>query len=188
MRRASATGRDGAVRFVAQNCGGAERTNWDACRRTVRASAGAAGRACWRWSRAAIARAARRPSKAPPSASSAALDVCAEGGGRIRADTCARTARSPALDNQVRETLVAESANVSDAGAQMLVQNQNRWREAARVSCGIIDPDAAPDADAAALPRKRVPRPRSRRAEHRAGGRRLHLPAHGIGRRDAGDG
>jgi hypothetical protein len=76
---------------------------------------------------------------------SAALDVCAEGGGGFAQRVCQNGALA-ALDNQVRETLVAESANISDAGAQLLVQNQNRWREAARVTCGILDPDAQPDA------------------------------------------
>lgn len=76
---------------------------------------------------------------------SAALDVCAEGGSDFAQNVC-ENAPLAALDNQVRETLVAESAAISDAGAQLLVQNQNRWREAARISCGIVDPDAAPDA------------------------------------------
>jgi len=52
-----------------------------------------------------------------------------------------------ALDTQVSQTLVAESANVSDAGAQMLVQNQRRWREAQRVACGVVDAETAPTAE-----------------------------------------
>jgi hypothetical protein len=75
----------------------------------------------------------------------AALDVCAEGSSDFAQNVCENTALA-ALDNQVRQTLVAESAAISDAGAQLLVQNQNRWREAARVSCGIIDAEATPDA------------------------------------------
>lgn len=72
---------------------------------------------------------------------SAALDVCAEGRGGFAQSVCEnRTLAS--LDNQIRETLVAESAEVSDAGAQMLVQNQNRWRAAQRVVCGVVDPEA----------------------------------------------
>jgi Protein of unknown function (DUF3298) len=37
----------------------------------------------------------------------------------------------------VREALVAEAAQISDAGAQLLVRNQSRWLEARRISCGI---------------------------------------------------
>ncbi|OQW61426.1 MAG: hypothetical protein A4S17_09600 [Proteobacteria bacterium HN_bin10] len=73
----------------------------------------------------------------------AALDVCGEDAGAFAQNVCGNRALAQ-LDNQVREALVAESASVSDAGAQLLVQNQNRWREAARVSCRIVDPDAAP--------------------------------------------
>lgn len=73
------------------------------------------------------------------------LDVCSEGGGEFAQRVCANRPLAE-LDGQVRATLVAESANISDAGAQLLVQNQNRWRDAARVSCGIIDEAAQPDA------------------------------------------
>jgi len=44
-----------------------------------------------------------------------------------------------ALDGQIREALVAEAASVSDAGAQMLAQGQQRWLEAQRVACGVLD-------------------------------------------------
>ena len=74
---------------------------------------------------------------------SAALDVCAEGRDAFAQNVCANRALA-GLDNQVRDALVAQAAEVSDAGAAMLVQHQNRWREAARVSCGVIDPDAQP--------------------------------------------
>jgi uncharacterized protein len=77
---------------------------------------------------------------------SAALDVCADGRGAFAQNVCANRALA-GLDNQVREALVAEAAEVSDAGAAMLVQHQNRWREAARVSCGVIDADAQPSAE-----------------------------------------
>ncbi|MEQ1820728.1 MAG: hypothetical protein ABL871_19160, partial [Terricaulis sp.] len=75
----------------------------------------------------------------------AQLDVCGEGSGEFAQRVCANRPLAE-LDGQVRATLVAESANISDAGAQLLVQNQNRWRNAARVSCGIIDEAAQPDA------------------------------------------
>jgi hypothetical protein len=77
---------------------------------------------------------------------SAALDPCAEGGDGFARHVCENRALA-AIDSQVRDALVAESANVSDAGAQLLVQNQNRWREAARIMCGMVDPAAAPTAD-----------------------------------------
>src|SRR5262245_41068152 len=67
-----------------------------------------------------------------------ALDVCGEGGGEFAQHVCDNRPLAE-LDGQVRATLVAESAEISDAGAQLLVQNQNRWRNAARVSCGIAD-------------------------------------------------
>jgi hypothetical protein len=73
---------------------------------------------------------------------SAALDVCSQSGEFAHRVCQNRVLAS--LDNQVRETLVAESAAVSDAGAQLLVQNQNRWREAARVSCGVFEEETAP--------------------------------------------
>jgi hypothetical protein len=72
---------------------------------------------------------------------SAALDVCAEGRGEFAQNVCQNRALAT-LDNEIRETLVAESADVSDAGAQMLVQNQNRWRDAQRIACGILDSEA----------------------------------------------
>lgn len=76
----------------------------------------------------------------------AALDTCAEARNGFAQSVCANRALAT-LDTEIRETLVAESASVSDAGAQMLVQNQRRWRDAARISCGIIDPATAPTAE-----------------------------------------
>jgi hypothetical protein len=76
----------------------------------------------------------------------AALDVCAEGAGDQFAQNVCANRPLAELDGQVREALVAQSAAISDAGATLLVQNQNRWRAAARVSCGIVDPEAQPDA------------------------------------------
>jgi len=77
----------------------------------------------------------------------AALDICADdGSGAFAQSVCGNTALA-ALDGQIRETLVAESAAVSDAGAQMLVQNQQRWREAARVECGLLDAETAPTSE-----------------------------------------
>lgn len=77
---------------------------------------------------------------------SAALDACAENSDEFARSVCANETLST-LDNEVRETLVAESAAVSDAGAQLLVQNQRRWRQAARVSCGLLDAETQPTAE-----------------------------------------
>jgi hypothetical protein len=67
---------------------------------------------------------------------SAGLDVCAPGRDEFAQRVCQNRVLA-SLDNQVRETLVAESAAVSDAGAELMVQNQTRWREAQRITCGI---------------------------------------------------
>jgi hypothetical protein len=68
----------------------------------------------------------------------AELDMCGEEhqAAGFAQNVCANRPLA-ALDTQIREALVAESAAVSDAGAQMLVQNQRRWREAVRLSCGV---------------------------------------------------
>jgi hypothetical protein len=71
----------------------------------------------------------------------AELDICGEDAAGFAQNVCANGALA-ALDTQIREALVAESGAVSDAGAQMLVQNQRRWREATQLSCGVSD--AAP--------------------------------------------
>jgi len=76
---------------------------------------------------------------------SEALDPCAEDDGFAQ-QVCQNQTLS-AIDSEVRDLLVAESAEISDAGARLLVQNQNRWREAARILCGIADARAAPTAD-----------------------------------------
>lgn len=77
---------------------------------------------------------------------STALDSCAEGRGEFAQSVCRNEALA-GIDGQIRETLVAEAANVSDAGARMLVQNQQRWLEAQRVACGILDPETPPTAE-----------------------------------------
>lgn len=77
---------------------------------------------------------------------SAGLDVCARESDAFAAQVCGNRALV-GLDNQVRETLVAESASVSDAGATLLVQNQTRWRDAQRISCGLLDAETAPTAE-----------------------------------------
>jgi hypothetical protein len=76
----------------------------------------------------------------------AGLDVCAREDDAFAHQVCENRALA-GLEGQVRETLVAEAADVSDAGAALLVENQNRWRAAQRVACGVIDPAAAPNAE-----------------------------------------
>lgn len=71
---------------------------------------------------------------------SAALDVCSSET-ELSQYVCGDGALAD-LDGQIREALVAESAEISDAGAQLLVQNQNRWREAQRISCGVLDAES----------------------------------------------
>jgi hypothetical protein len=75
-----------------------------------------------------------------------ALDACADARSGFAQSVCSnRTLAS--LDSAARDTLVAESAAISDAGAALLVQNQNRWRESARVICGVLDAESAPNAE-----------------------------------------
>ncbi|MEJ0058653.1 MAG: hypothetical protein WDM79_03250 [Terricaulis sp.] len=74
-----------------------------------------------------------------------ALDPCAEGSG-ADASLCGNRTLA-ALDAQIRDALVAEAASVSESGAQLLVQNQQRWRQAQRVACGVTDEAATPDAE-----------------------------------------
>jgi hypothetical protein len=68
------------------------------------------------------------------------LTVCPEGSEGFPETLCKNEALA-ALGADVSETLVAEAAGVSDAGAQLLVQGQQRWLEAQRVACGVIDPE-----------------------------------------------
>lgn len=68
----------------------------------------------------------------------AALDTCAQNHAAFARTLCASPALA-ALDTQVQRAFVAASANVSDAGAQLLVRNEARWLEAQRIGCGIGD-------------------------------------------------
>ncbi|MCR6645030.1 MAG: DUF3298 and DUF4163 domain-containing protein [Terricaulis sp.] len=74
---------------------------------------------------------------------SAALDVCDARGEGFARRIC-ENRQLAEIDGEIRETLVAGAASVSDAGAQLLVQNQTRWRDVARVSCGLLDLETAP--------------------------------------------
>jgi hypothetical protein len=83
---------------------------------------------------------------APQERIAAELDPCARRDDAFAQSVCANQALST-LDGQIRETLVAEASSVSEAGAELLIRNQERWRDVQRVACGIIDPDAQPDAE-----------------------------------------
>jgi len=78
----------------------------------------------------------------------AGLAACAGGdaGGAFSAALCGNQ-QLAALDGQVREALTAEAASVSESGMQMLAQGQQRWLEAQRVACGVIDPETPLTAD-----------------------------------------
>lgn len=94
----------------------------------------------------ALSACGQRPEPAAPSPEGggleAALNPCAGEVAGFNRALC-ETESLAALDGRIRETLVAEAASVSDEGARLIVQNQQRWLAAQRVACGIIDPDAA---------------------------------------------
>lgn len=75
-----------------------------------------------------------------------ALNPCEDNRSGAARRICQDQALS-ALDTQVSQTLVAESASISDVGAEMLVQNQRRWRDAQLIACGVIDTESEPSAD-----------------------------------------
>jgi hypothetical protein len=83
---------------------------------------------------------------APQERIAAELDPCAQRADAFAQSVCSNQALS-SLDGEIRETLVAEAASVSEAGAELLIRNQARWRDAQRITCGIIDPEAQPDAE-----------------------------------------
>ncbi|MBS0386152.1 MAG: DUF3298 domain-containing protein [Proteobacteria bacterium] len=78
----------------------------------------------------------------------AALDTCAQDRTGFARAVCASSTLA-GLDRQVQRALVAASANVSDAGAQLLVRNEARWLEAQRIGCGageaatVLSPEQA---------------------------------------------
>lgn len=76
----------------------------------------------------------------------AALDACTQARDAFSQSVCANRGLTT-LDGQISRALVEQSANISDAGAQMLVRNQARWREAQRIGCGIASVRTAPTAD-----------------------------------------
>jgi len=75
----------------------------------------------------------------------AALDPC-EGQGPAERMLCGNE-KLAALDARIRTAMVAEAGEVSEAGRRTIVENHQRWLQAQRTACGVIDPDAAPTAD-----------------------------------------
>ncbi|MES1198823.1 MAG: RsiV family protein [Pseudomonadota bacterium] len=71
------------------------------------------------------------------------LDPCTDNRPGFAHNLCS-TASLASLDTQIRNSLQTQATNLSNAGAQMLVQNQQRWREAQRLSCGVLDAVAVP--------------------------------------------
>jgi hypothetical protein len=67
---------------------------------------------------------------------SAALNICDRPHGGFVQSVCGDHALA-AIETQMRSLLAGEAADISDAGAQLLVENQARWREAQRIGCGI---------------------------------------------------
>src|SRR6185312_12008841 len=68
----------------------------------------------------------------------AALDTCAQNHTGFARNVCgSRTLAN--LNTQVQRTLVSAAGHVSDAGAQMLVNNEARWLEAQRVGCAVAE-------------------------------------------------
>ena len=177
-----AMGRDVRGAFVAQKCGGGGRgrgtyvgAQLEHCRRGV----------CLRRSlRATITPVARRPIKARPNASLRSLTSAAQRGGEFAQHVCGNRPLA-ALDGQCARRWW-RNPPISPTPAR------NCWcrtkiagarRNASAAASSMRPPRRR---HAATLSRERIPRPRSRRAERRAGARRLHLPAHGVGRCGAG--
>jgi hypothetical protein len=84
------------------------------------------------------------PARAEGAEIEQALDPCAAGNGAD--ETLCANRPLAALDAQIREALVAEAASVSEDGAQLLVQNEQRWRQAQQIACGVVG-EAAPSAE-----------------------------------------
>ncbi|MES1158976.1 MAG: DUF3298 domain-containing protein [Terricaulis silvestris] len=64
------------------------------------------------------------------------LDPCADRNDQFAQNLCKNHGLA-AIDSQIRSDLQEQAQAVSAQGAQMLVQNQERWRQARRVVCGV---------------------------------------------------
>ena len=91
----------------------------------------------------------------PVAETAAALNPCDDGGDAFARAVCANP-QLAALEGELRAALAREAADVSEAGRQALVESQQRWLQAQRTACGIIDPDAAPSAVEIACLRARL--------------------------------
>lgn len=81
----------------------------------------------------------------PPVEIAAAMDPCATEGPVAR--TLCGNEKLSALDRRIREAMAADAGDISEGARQTIVQNQQRWLQAQRTACGMIDPDAAPTED-----------------------------------------
>lgn len=84
--------------------------------------------------------------RTPPAEVAAALDPCAGRSNAFDQALCQNQSLA-ALNTEISEALVAEAASVSEDGADVLVQNQRRWRAAQRIACGLLDDETAPTAE-----------------------------------------
>lgn len=65
-----------------------------------------------------------------------ALDPCAGSAAGFARSVCANRALS-ALDTQIRNSLAVEAGPISEAGMRVLIENQQDWRNAQRIACGV---------------------------------------------------
>ncbi|MGE0046667.1 MAG: hypothetical protein AB7J28_08800 [Hyphomonadaceae bacterium] len=82
----------------------------------------------------------------PQAQLAAALDTCAGGGADALSRAICGDPAMAELDTRIRRALQAEAGEVSEGGARVLLENHRRWLGAQQAACGMIDPDAAPDA------------------------------------------
>lgn len=87
----------------------------------------------------------------PPVALADALNPCRAEEGETPQGPIARTycanEQLAGLEGRLREALLAETGEVSEAGRRSIVQDHQRWLLARRTICGMVDPDAAPNAN-----------------------------------------
>ena len=69
------------------------------------------------------------------------LDPCASNSSGFARNVCSNQTLT-GIDTQIRTSLQAEAANITDAGARLLIENQQRWRDAQRLACGVTGANA----------------------------------------------
>ncbi|HVZ99722.1 MAG TPA: hypothetical protein VG841_05365 [Caulobacterales bacterium] len=73
------------------------------------------------------------------------LDPCANRANAFAQNLCGNRVLA-GVDTQIRSALQNQATLVSTQGAQVLVQNQERWREATRIGCALLNDAARPNA------------------------------------------